>query len=394
MDLSKGISRRIVLAKGLLADWLSKLAEEVQFGVRAFNFAQILGIVTLNRVRQRAKVQRASVLWEEAERRGIEMKELLLFGKPIDVYSAKRQAQNEKLNQNTFILFSGLPRPKRKSRRLVEEMDDKAKLKKLFKQHLLPVPEGGTAWNFWQAKKIFRRIQEVRGEGRERENFLLAPSIPVIVKPREGSRGRHTTTFVASLEDLKTAYDTAKRLCFWVVVEEQLFGPVYRATVVDFKVRGVLRGDHPGVEGDGSSSVESLIAKKNRLRPERVGEIKIDENLHKYLHRQGLGLKSVLPAGRKVELSEKIGLAYGGSAVEELEICHPDNLELFVRAAKLVDDPLIGFDFIIPDITKSWKGQKCGFLEANSLPFINLHHDPFQGRPQNIAQYVWEMVGW
>jgi D-alanine-D-alanine ligase-like ATP-grasp enzyme len=274
------------------------------------------------------------------------MKELLLFGKPIDVYSAKCKAQNSKAGKEAFILFSGLPRPKRKSERLVEEMDDKAKLKTLFKKNGLPVPEGGTAWNFWQAKKIFRRIQEVRGERRERKNFLLSPSIPVIVKPREGSRGRHTTTFVSTLEDLKAAYDSGKSLCFWVVVEEQLFGPVYRATVVDFKVRGVLRGDHPFVEGDGSSSVENLISAKNQSKPERVGEIKIDENLKKYLHRQGLKLADILPAGRKVELSEKIGLAYGGNAVEELDICHPDNLELFARAARVVDDSLIGFDFI------------------------------------------------
>jgi hypothetical protein len=31
-------------------------------------------------------------------------------------------------------------------------------------------------------------------------------------------------------------------------------------------------------------------------------------------------------------------------------------------------------------------------LEANSLPFINLHHDPLLGTPRNVAGMVWDML--
>ena len=55
--------------------------------------------------------------------------------------------------------------------------------------------------------------------------------------------------------------------------------------------------------------------------------------------------------------------------------------------------PGVGFDFIIPNISKSWQEQKCGFIEVNSLPFINLHHDPLLGQPINVAAKVWDMVG-
>jgi cyanophycin synthetase len=99
-----------------------------------------------------------------------------------------------------------------------------------------------------------------------------------------------------------------------------------------------------------------------------------------------------LAKGQGVSLSEKIGVNYGGSSCEDFEICHPDNKELFVQAARLVNDPIVGFDFIIPDITKSWKGQKCGFLEANSLPFIDLHYNPLLGKPRNVAAKVWDTI--
>lgn len=93
-----------------------------------------------------------------------------------------------------------------------------------------------------------------------------------------------------------------------------------------------------------------------------------------------------------VYLSEKIGLSYGGDAIEEFDKCHQDNKELFERAAQVFGDPIIGFDFMIPDITKSWKTQRCGFLEANSVPFINLHHDPRSGKPRNIAAKIWDII--
>jgi cyanophycin synthetase len=93
-----------------------------------------------------------------------------------------------------------------------------------------------------------------------------------------------------------------------------------------------------------------------------------------------------------VYLSEKIGISYGGSSAEEFEIAHPDNKAVFEKAAKVFGDVIIGFDFMIPDITRSWKEQRCGFLEANSVPFINLHHTPHTGKSRNIAAKVWDMI--
>ncbi len=91
-------------------------------------------------------------------------------------------------------------------------------------------------------------------------------------------------------------------------------------------------------------------------------------------------------------LTEKIGVNYGGSSSEDYEICHPENKAMFEKAAQVLGDPIVGFDFIIPDITRPYTQQRCGFLEANSLPFINLHHDPLLGTPRNVACMVWDMM--
>jgi D-alanine-D-alanine ligase-like ATP-grasp enzyme len=371
-----------------------------QFLLKVFSFVKLpstskfflwfgvkFGIIKFQDDINKCKVDRAKVLWEEAIRRGIKMRELLLFGKPFDTYIAEKYQippvaepmnghATGQANSKFQIVFSGLPRPKHINRAALDVMDDKSILKQKFLKAGLPAPLGGSAWNFWQAKKIFESINK-----------------PVIVKPRAGSRGRHSTIYIQTIEALKFAYKVAKKLCFWVVVEEQLFGPVYRATLINYELCGVLRGDSPQVVGDGVSSIRQLIQFKNSSSHPGVKDIVVDNSLEVFLQKQNLNLSSILEKERLVNLSEKIGVNYGGSSSEDYEICHADNKELFVRAAKVVGDPIVGFDFIIPDITKSWKEQKCGFLEANSLPFINLHHHPLLGRPKNVAAKVWEMIG-
>jgi carbamoylphosphate synthase large subunit len=109
-------------------------------------------------------------------------------------------------------------------------MDDKAVFKKTCEKNSLPVPKGGVAWNYEEAKKIFDRIQK-----------------PVIVKPRLGSRGRHVVTYVRNHDDLRHAFHIARQLCLWVIVEEQIIGPVYRGTVIDYEVGGILSGTQPMV---------------------------------------------------------------------------------------------------------------------------------------------------
>jgi len=358
------------------------------FSAALFLPAKLLGIIRLQNDPAKCKVRRAQVLWEEANRRGIAMSELLLFGRPIDVYVAeKKEISNFKFQisnkcqrsnvKGQMLVFSGLPRPKGSDSLWLEMMDDKFLLKQKFLRAGLPVARGGSVTGMSGALKIFNTIDK-----------------PVIVKPRAGSRGRHTTTFVFTEADLRKAVKVAKQLCHWVIVEEQLLGPVSRATIINGKLAGVLRGDPPQIVGDGSHTIVELINIKNAQPHPGVKDIAADASCKVFLSRQNLTLSAVLEKGRTVNLTEKIGVNYGGSSSEDFEICHPDNKDLFLRAAEAVGDPIVGFDFIIPDIAASWKNQKCGFIEANSLPFINLHHDPLLGKPRNAAALVWDMLGW
>lgn len=289
-----------------------------------------------------------------------------------------------------------MPRPERFDAANMDMLDDKLLLKRRLQAAGLPVPRGGSAVRVSAALRIFRSVDK-----------------PVIVKPRTGSRGRHTTTYIYTEAELIRAVKIAKQLCVSIVVEEQLFGPVYRATVIGGKLAGVLRGDPPQVAGDSRHTIQRLIEDKNARPHPGVKDIAISEEMRKFVGRELNQIANsnrerdrqfpisnkdplayVPEAGEIVNLSEKIGVNYGGSSSEDYDICHPDNRELFLKAAAVAGDPLLGFDFIIPDIAKSYKEQRAGFIEVNTLPFINLHHDPLLGAPRNAAALVWDMVGW
>lgn len=327
---------------------------------------KLLGLLSYNRNPERATTERSKVIWIEAQKRGIEMEQLMILKKPIDQYRAKIKGK--------WRYFESIPIPPNLNDKSYSWMDDKWKLKKFFEKRGIPVPRGERMVSLIQLDYIFGKLDK-----------------PLITKPELGSRGRHTTTHIYTKEDLVHGYKVAKKLCHFLIVEEMLFGSVYRATYVGGKIAGVLRGDPPRITGDGKNNIERLIEEKNKNKPEGVKDVIVDKKTIEFLDRQNFHLQTILPQGKMIDLSEKIGVSYGGNAVEMIEKISPDILAVLKKAGDVLNTPLVGFDFIIPDPTKKASDQKWGIIEANSLPFINLHHFPLEGTPQNVAGKIWDL---
>ncbi len=327
----------------------------------------LLGVVRTTPDRSRAVSKRGRVLWEEAHKRGIQMEAYRAFGKVGDSYRARVRGRT--------IFFAGLPRPKVSESGSEYWLDDKWKLKQELMKHGVPVPSGFVCGSLDEARSAYRRLNS-----------------PVVVKPRIGSRGRHTTTHVSSETELERAFACARELCSEVVVEEHLAGAVYRGTVVGGRLVGVLAGEPPRVVGDGTSSICALVEAKNASRRDGVSPVVLGVQHESFLARTGYTPESVVEKGKTVDLLEKIGVSYGGHSAEVTPQTHQDICALLERAARVVDDPLIGFDFIIPDISGAPSLQRWGIIECNSNAFINLHHDPVEGEPVNAASAVWEYV--
>lgn len=313
---------------------------------------------------------RSRCFWEEAERRGIKMYEFHL-GIIRDIFIAEYKGKK--------ITFDGLPRPEKENAESLGWMDNKGIMKEKFQKEGIPVAQGGTAFTFRKALKIFKAITK-----------------PVITKPNLGSRSRHTMIHLNTPSDLKIGFDKAKKLSPLVVIEEELRGYLFRGTLVGEKLVGVVRRDQPEIAGDGIHTVQELLDKENE-RPERAGpifhKIPIDKEALEELARQNVKLNDVPPEGKVVTFSQKTSRGCGGTTTEVTDIIHPDNKEMLEHVGAYLKDSLVGVDFIIEDITKSWhEEQHCGVIECNSLPFIDLHHYVLFGKPNNVAGKLWDLV--
>jgi cyanophycin synthetase len=313
----------------------------------------------------RVSTHRAVVLWQEAERRDLSMEQIAVFGSPSDCYRARIDGE--------WLYFEGLPVPRRGASSYAW-LDDKFLFKRFLNEHGIAAAEGGMATTIDEARSIFERL-----------------TAPVVVKPRRGSRARHTATNIWTREQLDSAFLSAKQLCRYVVIEEHLRGKLCRATAVDGKLVGFLKKSYPTVTGDGVSTIGELVARKNADKPERVWDIVLDDENILYLERQGITPESVLPAGETIEVSQNTGRQVGGDTREMPQEIHIKLRAYLEGIARTLDLPIVGFDLIIPDPEADPDTQKWGILEANSLPFIDLHYSPLYGEPSNIAAAVWDL---
>lgn len=327
---------------------------------------RILHLWGINTDPEKAFTERSKVIWLEARARGIVMEQITIFGKPVEQYRAKIRGR--------WVYFESIPIPPELNARSYAWMDDKWELKNFLRKNNIPVAFGGSVSNEAHALKIFN-------QGRK----------PFITKPRLGSRGRHTSTFLTDEKSFLQGFKIAKQLSHFVIAEEQLFGSVYRGTYVGGEVVGILRGDPPRITGDGVHTIEELIKIKNKNKNQKVKDVIITPLLKEFIGRQNLTVDSIIEKDKTIDLSEKIGLSYGGYAVEEITKTHPKIINYIKRAGDALNAPVIGFDFIIPDITLDPDTVHWGIIEANSLPFINLHHFPMDSEPVNVASKVWDL---
>ncbi|MFA6355105.1 MAG: hypothetical protein WCW65_01635 [Candidatus Paceibacterota bacterium] len=314
---------------------------------------------------------RAKVLWDEAIKRGIDMREFHLFGIGNDLFISKFK------NETRF--FDVLPRTKNYNPKGLCWMDNKNEMKKHFEKEGIKVAKGEIASNEKSAVKIFNSLDK-----------------PVIAKPNLGSRSRHTTTHISTEEELIKAYHLAHMLSPWVMIEEELTGYVHRGTVIGGKLIAVLRREPAYVIGDGIHNVRELIEIENK-NPLRAGpifhQLKLDDEAIKELKHWNRDENTIPKDKEIITLGQKTSRAVGGGITDMTEVVHPDNKEMLEKIGKVLDDPLIGVDFIMDDVSISWKDQpKCGVIECNSAPFIDLHHFPLVGKPHNVAAALWDII--
>ncbi len=353
---------------------------------RIFKLLAAIGLGKIATEPDDKTTSRAKAFWNEAKQRGIKMWEFQLFSMGREFFVAEYKTAEGTIKT---LSFEGLPRIDTKTGKLtdpksIDWIDNKATMRKKFAKAGIPVARGGKVFSFGAAKKIFSEIQA--GDAQQ----------SVIIKPHQGSRSRHTTVHIQDEAALKIAFRKAKMLSPFVLIEEELVGMVHRVTLIDGKVIGILRREPPSVFGNSVHTISELIATENK-NPLRSGptfhELAVNDETHNELARQNVTLESIPANGQIIFLHQKASRGIGGGATDLTDVAHADNIALFEYIAKYLDDSIVGIDFIIADMKQSWKETaKCGVIECNSLPFIDLHLYPLVGTPRDTAGALWDLV--
>jgi len=371
------MNHKVLFTFNVLEETLGKLGEimmKLNKNQRLINYFEkvlhntlsFIGVVRFNTDIEKAVTGRSKLIWEEAQKRGLKMEQIVILGKYIEHYRVKIQGKT--------LYFESLPIPPWLPQRGYIWIDDKFKLAKLLQKENIPAP-----------KSI-----KVRTKRSTEQAFDLLNK-PLIIKPKNGSRGRHTTTNINTKDEMVKAFELAYQITPSIVIQEHLFGSVYRATVINNKLVGFFRGDPPNVIGDGTKNIKELIDEKNKNHHILLSDILINDELISFIKRQDYTLENVLEKDKSIDLIAKTGRMYGGYTKEMLPNVHLKMYEIFKKAGKIVKAPVVGFDLIIQDPTADPDTQNWGIIEANSLPFIDLHYFALEGTPINLAKNVWNL---
>jgi cyanophycin synthetase len=335
-------------------------------GKLLLRIGSVLTIVRIHHAPYEKTSKRTRAIWEEGLTRGIQVQSFSAFGKDLEECRAR-------LKCGRWMYFQSIPWPRSVPQTTGTWVDDKGEFKRRFAGNGLRVAQGAWAVRERTARSIFQSIGK-----------------PVIVKPREGSRARHTSVNVTREDEVVEAFRRAQQICLFVMVEEYVPGDTYRATCVGGKLVAVMKYEKAVVVADGVRTCEELRAAYNEALPYRdVSPVADDAWFRDALLHQGYSRTSVPSKGTRLLLAEHSERANGGYNRDVTDLIpHAHRVEI-ERAAALTELPVVGFDLISEDLTL--EDLPFTFIEANTLPFIYIHHEPSVGTPRNVAGAIWDL---
>lgn len=215
---------------------------------------------------------------------------------------------------------------------------------------------------------------------------------PVVVKPRDGNRGRGVMLNLRTQEEVQAAYAVARAEDPDVIVEQFIEGDEHRVLVVGGKVVAVARGESAWVTGDGVSNIEQLVELQINSDPRRGNtdihpletlQTRVNSVILANLQRQRLTPDSVPAAGQSVLIT-----ANGNHAIECTDRIHPEVAYLCTLAARVVGLDIAGVDLVCRDISQPLASQSGAVVEVNAGPSLLMHLKPAEGQPQPVGDAI------
>jgi len=211
-------------------------------------------------------------------------------------------------------------------------------------------------------------------DGSAEDATFLSECGAVVVKPVEGEQGKGISVNITDEADLRAAIERARAYCDRVLIEQFCPGQDLRIVVIDYRVVAAAVRRPPEVVGDGRSTIAQLIKKQSRRREAATGgesSIPVDAETERCLASQGFALNDVPPHETRITVRNTANLHTGGTIHDVTETLHPELKAAAEEAARVLDIPVTGLDFMVPDPTE----DTYVIIEANERPGL-ANHEP------------------
>ena len=223
---------------------------------------------------------------------------------------------------------------------------------------------------------------------------------PVVVKPLDANHGRGVTINLTEDEQIEAAFEEAREKgnSRAILVESYVSGFDHRMLVVDKQLVAVAKRVPGHVVGNGKQTISELIEEINSDPRRGIGHEKVltnlefDKQANRLMKDAGVTADSVLPQGDILYLRSTANLSTGGTAIDMTDVVHPDNKDMAERAIKAVGLDVGGVDFLIDDITRSYKDIGGAIVEVNAAPGFRMHVAPSEGTPRDVSGKVMDML--
>ncbi|MDT8326754.1 MAG: cyanophycin synthetase [Roseovarius sp.] len=265
----------------------------------------------------------------------------------------------------------------------VEISCDKEDTHNLLNDLGLPVPQQRIVYTAQQAVQAAHKI-----------------GFPVVIKPLNANHGRGVSINLLTGADVEAGFAEAEShsKSAAILVESFVTGFDHRMLVVDNKLVAVAKRVPGHVIGDGTHTIAELVDIVNEDPRRGIGHqkvltmLEIDNQARRLIAEAGYSPETVLPEGEVFYLRATANLSTGGTAIDLTDVVHPDNRDMAERAIMAVGLDVGGVDFLIADITRSYKDIGGAIVEVNAAPGFRMHVAPSEGQPRDVAGRVIDML--
>jgi len=253
----------------------------------------------------------------------------------------------------------------------------------------------------WMTKQFLKRkdINHARGIIVERgyqPDVLDAVQFPVVVKPVNTDHGIAVSTNIKTRQEQISAIDNAFKYAKKVIVEEFFQGQEYRFLVIDFQVRAIAWREPANVTGNGKSSIQQLIDKKNEGRgvdyTHPLLKISIDEEVIRHLNVLSMTPETILKKDKKVYLRKNSNLSTGGDSIDVTDDIPDFYKNVAINAAKSAGLKIAGIDIIIKDMKMPASHNNYIVVELNAPAMLSMHNYPYIGKNRHVEKYVLDSI--